>query len=185
MSDSATPSPNAPEAQKTRSPVERALVWGLILVLVLVVLFEFKAKRNFDNSLNALNEAFQDADQNNKFLTASQVDEIVSGHSSVNTDKLGANRFLADRQDTYTFKGLIKTHTIYIAYANAGREDNAEPYVLQVDVTPVSVAADAVMVRDRVGDGRVSKPGDANDEAPKDEAPKDDSDEGNAGSTTE
>ena len=51
---------------KQRSPVERAIVWGGILILILVVAIEYRAQQGYTNSLMALSEA---SDENDGELT--------------------------------------------------------------------------------------------------------------------
>lgn len=42
--------------KKTRSPVERIIVWGLILLMLVVVGIEYRAKTNYDKALNVFSE---------------------------------------------------------------------------------------------------------------------------------
>ena len=61
----------APEQQRTvrrqRSPVERGLVWGLILALYLVVVFEWRAQYGYNQALPVLSAAMEESEDDFHF----------------------------------------------------------------------------------------------------------------------
>ncbi len=84
MSDNASSSNNAhagtppnPATPKPRNPVERAIVWGLIGLLVVVMLFEAKQKYAYEPSLTRIKTAFKD--DNNANYKLSEVRQMLSG----------------------------------------------------------------------------------------------------------
>ena len=64
---------------KQRSPVERAIVWGGILLLLLVVGIEYRAQQGYANSLQALSDA---SDETEGELTLDEVEALFSGGPS-------------------------------------------------------------------------------------------------------
>ncbi|WP_145451877.1 tetratricopeptide repeat protein [Gimesia panareensis] len=64
-SSDATPEPGPSGPKKKRSPIERALVWGLIAVALLVVLIEWNARSGYSKTLAALQERIELSDQQN------------------------------------------------------------------------------------------------------------------------
>jgi len=138
-------------SEKKRSPIERAIVWGGILILIGVALMEFRVKSSFNSSFNALNEKLEEESQKDDPFTEKEVEEIVSGYSDYEKQNaIGANELGAARMDRYTYSGLFGAITngafgkydLYVIYSTArtGAKDNiglAE--VLQIDVKPLEV----------------------------------------------
>jgi hypothetical protein len=104
--------------KKPRSPVERAIVWGLIIVLGIVVLFEGRASFAFRNAFNKLQSRLDEAESQDDPMTESDVKAIVTGYSGepVVNERLEPNLLNAKREDLYIFKGLIKNYPLYVYY---------------------------------------------------------------------
>jgi hypothetical protein len=125
-------------SSKSRSPVEMAIIWGGILILVGLAFYEFKARSAYNSSFQAVMAAFQDAEEGGKSLTDAEVAKLVTGHSiHEKNDKIGANKLLADRMDRYEFKGLIQNREIYVYYGAHG-EDGIVDDVFYVGDKPVT-----------------------------------------------
>jgi hypothetical protein len=107
------PTTDTPVAnRKTRSPVERRIVRGVIAVLVLVMLIELYAYFSFQSDYAAIAEA-RDTDT----ITESDVRRLVTRYSSVESDpNLTANELVATREDSYRYWGLLKRRTLYVYY---------------------------------------------------------------------
>lgn len=89
--------------KKKRSPAERLVVWGLIAVLLVVVLIEFRASTNF----NAAQEYLSDAVERHPTPTIDEVKSKISGASvgPKETDKLGTDEY------EFAFFSLFKSDT--------------------------------------------------------------------------
>jgi hypothetical protein len=103
--------PTKQAAKKSRSPIERVLVWGLILVGVVVIGFEARARFAYSNTVNAITPAIQESSEGTA-LTMAEVEQrkLISG--SPTTTKGATTAGI--RTDTYVWKGAIKTYTLKI-----------------------------------------------------------------------
>jgi hypothetical protein len=70
----ASESESVPPAKGQRSSTERALVWGGILTLLLIVVVEFRAQRGYSKSLEAFSNA---ADSDDYTLTMSEAESFM------------------------------------------------------------------------------------------------------------
>ncbi|HBL45334.1 MAG TPA: hypothetical protein DDZ90_18295, partial [Planctomycetaceae bacterium] len=71
---------NAVTGKKKRSPVERAIVWGLIAVALLVVLIEWNARAGYSKTLAALQERIELSDkQNGEAFLLDEAKTMISG----------------------------------------------------------------------------------------------------------
>lgn len=68
---------------KTRSPIERFVVWGGIIILGIVVLIEFQAQRNFNGAMEWLR------DNELKGKSVGDVRAAMSGASEFDVDSVG------------------------------------------------------------------------------------------------
>lgn len=89
--------------EKKRSPVERLVVWGLIVGLLVVVLIEYRASNNF----NAAQEYLSDAVERQPSPTLNEVKAKISGASmgAKQTDKFGTDEY------EFAFFSLFKSDT--------------------------------------------------------------------------
>ncbi len=102
----------AAAGKKPRSKVERAIVWGGILILLGVMLVELTASRAFTSDFTAAQEAL-----GNGPVTESDIRQLITKHSSVESNPdLTANRLVATREDKYTYGGLLKERVLYVYY---------------------------------------------------------------------
>lgn len=102
MTDAAQDANDSSTAGKPkRNPIERILVWGLILVGVVIASTEGIARFSYSMSLSALQERVHDDEEGDGAgaLTISSAEELMVGFPK---KEVGNNRV------TYRFKGLVK-----------------------------------------------------------------------------
>lgn len=68
---------------KTRSPVERLLVWGLILGMLGLLGFEARAQFSYKRSLANLSERMKASDESGEDITLATAEECLSGGPSI------------------------------------------------------------------------------------------------------
>lgn len=69
-------SPGAKTSRTARSPVERGVVWGLIVILLLGVTVEWSARKGYQASLMALENALQEVQESQQRATAAIAFEL-------------------------------------------------------------------------------------------------------------
>ena len=131
------------ETPKKRSPVERAIVWGGILILVGLVIYEYRPRSAYDGSLERLGNAYDEADATDKPLTPDRVEELMAGYVDLEVnDKLATNRQTATREEKYIFKSLLGgTREVYVYYGTPGA-DGTHPSVLLYKFEPIETSPD-------------------------------------------
>lgn len=67
--------------QKKRNPVERVIVWGVILILLALVGIEYSARRAHSTAVDTLMENLRISEQTGKDTTADDVKAAVGGKS--------------------------------------------------------------------------------------------------------
>lgn len=130
MSSDQTSAPVSADAQspapaRKRNPIERVIVWGLIVVLLALAAREAVARFGYTNSLNSLQAAMA-ADEEGQTLTLDQVPTHISGSPTRQTDE-------ANRVVSYHWSGLLKDYgSIHIQYT----ADNEVLGLLTADAPP-------------------------------------------------
>lgn len=145
-----TPPSVTPEspAPKKRSPIERAVVWGGIAILLVVAGMQFLAWNGFRRTLKPLQAAMQKADESEETVTEAHVKEMLRGNptrqesgprsdsvkignadedadtgdstAAPDASELAASG--ASRIDTYTWKGLFRSYVLRVYYGiDAGK----------------------------------------------------------------
>jgi hypothetical protein len=128
MSTGNQPASPATTPAKTRSPVERAVVWGGILLLVVLVGIEFNWKRAHEGALEALVAKVKTADEADQTLSAADVKALVGDKAprveEVVDQRLASN---ARRVEIYTWPTLnfLGERALYVYY-DAGEGDDAK-----------------------------------------------------------
>ena len=138
------PKPAAP-AKPPRSPVERAIVWGVIAVGLLVVGLEANAHLAHAAALGKLQGKLEaNADKFNG-LTKQDVDAVV-GAKTPESQKLSVmdTDITAHRVDIYSYSGLLRTRKLYVYYGIAGKVKGQEAEILKIDAQPTATAAAAM-----------------------------------------
>jgi len=111
------------QTPKGRSLTERCLVWGGIVVLLVIVLFEWSARNGYSKTLVAW-EAARKANDEGSGLVLTEADKLVRGFpSTTSRDQPPLSKVL-----TYTWSGLFRSHSIRLQIDLQG-----EPTVLMID----------------------------------------------------
>lgn len=117
-------------SKKARSPVERAIVWGLIAICAVVVVIEFRAKTGYESSLeyiqnrvNAYNSA--EVAEDVPALNLSEMKQHLSGGPSLSEVSKSA---LGERLRTLKWFSLFKKYELTIVVTN----DTDEAVVFRV-----------------------------------------------------
>jgi cell division septation protein DedD len=112
MSDAQTPSDTKSEdtTKKTRSPVERAIVWGGIGILLIVAGIQGMAAYGFSVSQDKIDAAVKRANNTSDELRLKEAEELMSGiWSKTAIQKKGSDRFVV-----YSWTGVYQSYIILL-----------------------------------------------------------------------
>lgn len=120
----------ATNQRKPRSKVERAIVWSVILIMLVIVFFEWKARDGYNKTLNAISQASKASEEDPSAapVTKSTVEGLVSGSP---TKQDGITAF--NRTVLYTWQGLTRLRTYTILVTLDGMKDSADPVLLSFE----------------------------------------------------
>lgn len=105
--------------KKPRSPVERIIVWGAIIVLLGVVAVEARARKGYEWTLNALQKQLaKDEGADAEPLLVKDIDKYVVGWPRRTESEEGSYHKI-----TLTWGGLFRSHGIDLTYDS---RDNGE-----------------------------------------------------------
>jgi hypothetical protein len=112
-----SPKPAAASAPR-RSPLERVVVWGGIILLLAVVYLEWNSKNNYRLSLGKLESAMQQSNKAEDLEGISQEDaqRSISGFA-----KRGEQTVQGTSQITYTWPSLFKKYQVKLSLDKSGR----------------------------------------------------------------
>lgn len=103
--------------KKPRSPVERALVWGGIAILLVMLAIQANACLRFSQTKNPLLAAVKESDDTDKVVTEEMVKAMIQGKPAHETGAPEGNLDVsAKRMDTYTWKGIFFSYAIKVYY---------------------------------------------------------------------
>lgn len=141
MSQPTTPAPVKP----ARSPVERAFVWGVIIVGLIVIGIEAKSHLAHAAALSKLQGQVKENSEKDTGITKKDVDLIV-GSKVPEVEKLNplATSIGASRVDIYTYPGLLRQRKLYVYYGIAGKKVEQEAEVMEVGSIPAESLAEAM-----------------------------------------
>ncbi|WP_339730576.1 tetratricopeptide repeat protein [uncultured Gimesia sp.] len=122
------PDSNQTVTKKKRSPVERAIVWGLISVFLIVILLEWNARYGYSNTLAAMQDRIGQAEKNNgKEFSLVEAKQMVKGFP------YGDERLTSSgKQLQYRWFSLFRTFAIQLSVG----VDN-QVLSLETDVEPL------------------------------------------------
>jgi len=123
--------PQEPETKKPRSPVERAIVWGGIAVLLVVVIVEAKARQGYDHALNEITARISEVEDTDGAVNEAIVAEVFGGRKPASSGQAHNTSSGAKRVDIYRWDSLFKARALYVYY---GLGDS--PEVLAVTTQP-------------------------------------------------
>lgn len=128
--DPAPADPSPAPAKPPRSPVERALVWGFIGIMGIVVLLEGMSFLGFRRAHSGMLAELQKAEATDYRVTAAKVKEIVGDRTPDISKKVKA--VVGEEQyDVYIYKGLLKERPLCVHYSIADASGE-EPEVIEV-----------------------------------------------------
>jgi hypothetical protein len=126
---------NAP-TKPARSPVERAIVWGVIVVGLVVVAMEASAYFAAENARKALHAKIDAVESGTSTIGVTQedVEKVVAGRKPVSSEKLtsGETAMMAARLDIYEFKGLVRSRKLYVYYGIEGKSTDGKTQQAEV-----------------------------------------------------
>ncbi|NOX56100.1 MAG: EF-hand domain-containing protein [Planctomycetes bacterium] len=143
-----TPQPPTQEAAapaKKRSPVERAIVWGVIVVLAIVAVIEWRARRSFSQAVEGIRAALRASDESLDDVTLEEAEAMIHGAKLEPAPKQGPYDVRL-----YRWKGLLRTYTLRLQVAQ-----DEVPIVLAMDTlsdptAPIGPAYDPYYRPERV-----------------------------------
>lgn len=144
MSEAPAPA-NKGAAAKPRSPVERAIVWGIILVLVALVGVEASSRFSFERIDKALNDKLQATQESDAGMTKKDVDALMEGKVPVTEELKGKDVAIAAHHvDKYTWFSLnpFVKRELFVYYGHKLKEGD-ESDVLLVDTKPAKTLSEA------------------------------------------
>ena len=100
---------------KRRSPLERVIVWGLIVSLLVVVVFEGRSYWGFIRAYRPIVTQLQEADVEGGSLKEADVQMMVGNMVPERQPIHGILR-TASREDAYVWPGLIKDRHMFVYY---------------------------------------------------------------------
>lgn len=141
------PKPAAPP-KPPRSAVERAVVWGVIGIGLLVIVVEANAHLSHTAAHQKLQAQLDDTLKKDVGLTKKTVDQIV-GNKTPETRKLGLldTAMAAASVDIYSYPGLLRSRKLYVYYGVEGKEVQHDAEVMEVTTVEAPTAAQAEALR--------------------------------------
>ncbi len=135
--------PTTAPAKPARSPVERAIVWGVIGVGLIVILVEGTAHFAHGAAVTKLQAQVQANSEKDMGVTKKDIVKVV-GNKIPEQQKLDpfATSFGAAHVEIYNYAGLLKQRKLFVYYGIAGRNKDQEPEVLEVRTDPAETAAE-------------------------------------------
>ena len=106
------------KVKKPRSPVERVIVWGLILILVAVIFIEWRAKTNYDASFEAVQQEMKASDEG-PALTLQAAENLREGNPSRSPGEENLNLVT-----TYRWFSFFKDYEFSLVYTSDPEEAN-------------------------------------------------------------
>lgn len=147
--------PSASSAQKTkpvRSSAERVLVWGGIIVLLLLVGFQARARFGYEMTLNALQDRIaQDEGPNPQPLYVKDVDGLLVGWPQKEVDKASDHRAYIQ----LSWRGLTSRYGMTLPYDPS----EPEPAIMGLETSDAPPEEEPVAVTPSESDAPASTPG--------------------------
>jgi len=103
--------------KKKRSPIERALVWGGIIAMLVVVYVEWSSRQGFDGAMASLESAVHktDAEGSAKGLPVADVPNHIKGYAT-----RGEEARDGTKKVTYQWPSLFKVYKIGLTINDEG-----------------------------------------------------------------
>ena len=112
MNESNSPRAAGEASVQRRSPIERMLVWGAILILLVIVLIEWTSQRNYAATLSAIEKAIQEhhPPKAPQGLKSAQIDPYVHGFAF-----RGEVQMSKTRQLTFRWPSVFKFYKLGVS----------------------------------------------------------------------
>jgi hypothetical protein len=139
MADSHPPQPTNGPAAKTRNPVERLIVWGLIGVLLVAVAIEFQSRMSYQKAMTTLQDGVERVDKDAKQpeVTEADVKAAVGSKTPIKTEdfkngKISPNG--ASRLEVYSWFTLNPSskREMWVYYGAKGKKAGELATVLEI-----------------------------------------------------
>lgn len=104
--------PGAAPAKPPRNPIERLVVWGLIVALVVVTVLEGRARLAYSQSLSHIQDAMDQAEQAE--ISSFTIDKVPA--LLVGSPKEEHQSQQYDQQAHYEWQGLFKKYGLQVTY---------------------------------------------------------------------
>jgi len=140
-------------APPQRSPVERAVVWGIIAVLVVVAVLEARSRFGFKAAYDSLLDRIEQGEKTGESLAGLEVTDILNGRKPYKTHEVQGLINGGIRVDIYRFGGILQKRTLYVYYGSGGRK--GQPEVVEVTDTK----AEKYVPRTTAGSGSTAEKG--------------------------
>ena len=125
-----TESAPAPTPAKKRSPIERAVVWGGIVAMLVVVYMEWSSRQGFDAAMASLETAVHKTDNEGtaKGLPVAEVANHVKGYVTRGEETQDKTKKI-----TYQWPSLFKTYKLGLTVNDEGNVILVESYAAKED----------------------------------------------------
>lgn len=110
-----------------RSPIERAVVWGLIALLLAIVGWEFTAHMGYTKALRGFKEEFAKIDGGQSFTTET-VNKVVGGKAPAKHEEITDGIYGQCVEEIYSWNGPIRKRGIRVLLSVG-----ANPEVMEYD----------------------------------------------------
>lgn len=109
---------DAAPSKPRRSPVERMIVRGVIVVLLVLVLIEYRAYRGFAGSMSAIEKCQERYSEGIGSPKESELRSLIYGYSGEPEveEPLEPNEFNAQRVEIYKYPSLLTNRRLYVYY---------------------------------------------------------------------
>lgn len=119
-----------PRRKKPRSPLERALVWSGIGILLVVLAIEASTRFAFQSAYTTILDELRKAEEQDDYrVTRSMVTRLFGGKEPASSETIRV-AVGQERLDSYVWRGLLKNRSLYLHYSIQGTTE--EPEVMAV-----------------------------------------------------
>lgn len=160
MADNPPPQSSNRPAEKTRSPIERLIVWGLIGVLLVAVGFEYSSKSGHEKALKFLQDKIDavEKDSKNPEVTEADVKAAVGDKKPSQVKEYGPGEVAANgakRIEVYSWFTLnpASKREMWVYYGAKGKDAKELAIVLEIQASEVMASLPRVAGNAEAGAG--------------------------------
>ncbi len=128
--------------RKPRSKIERAITWSVIVILLVIVFFEWRARNGYTKTLNAIDRASKNSEEDPSAtpVTLSSVGKLVAGSPTKTDGKTPLNKTVL-----YTWRGLTGLRVYTILVTLEGTLNAADPMLLSFETGSTESNHEAIL----------------------------------------